>query len=332
MGDVALVAPVLKSIKEQYPGIEIVLLTRKMFAPLFGSIDGLKFFFPDFDRRHKGIPGLFVLYSDLIREGKIDFVIDLHDVLRSKVLRMLFRANGIPVRHIDKGRKEKRQLVTGRSRKKLRHTVERYEDVFARAGFTITSSAGPWIVPAAAAGQRAVDITGITEGFNIGVAPFAKHRLKVWPREYMVELLGLISGKFRSRIWLFGGPEDADALSSLQKRIPGSVNLQGILTLEQELALMTRLSFMLSMDSSNMHMAALSGTKVVSIWGGTDPAAGFGPWGQAEENIISIPFERLGCRPCTVYGKGKCKRKDHACMIWLTPALIFKRLLELKLL
>ena len=54
-------------------------------------------------------------------------------------------------------------------------------------------------------------------------------------------------------------------------RIPGSVLIAGTLTLDEELALMSRLEFMIAMDSSNMHMAALAGTKVISIWGGTDP-------------------------------------------------------------
>ena len=39
---------------------------------------------------------------------------------------------------------------------------------------------------------------------------------------------------------------------------------------------MSRLDLMIAMDSSNMHMAALTGTKVISIWGGTDPLSGFG--------------------------------------------------------
>jgi ADP-heptose:LPS heptosyltransferase len=104
----------------------------------------------------------------------------------------------------------------------------------------------------------------------------------------------------------------------------------GKLTLEEEMAVMGVLDFMIAMDSSNMHMAALSGTKVISIWGGTDPLAGFGAWGQPAEFSLSISSEELKCRPCTVYGKGRCHRGDFACMIWLTPEKVFSRLVELK--
>ena len=67
------------------------------------------------------------------------------------------------------------------------------------------------------------------------------------------------------------GKDEADQLEEIKKKIMGSVNLAGMLSLEEELAVMSKLDFMIAMDSSNMHMAALVGTKVISIWGGTDP-------------------------------------------------------------
>ena len=94
---------------------------------------------------------------------------------------------------------------------------------------------------------------------------------------------------------------------------------------------MSKLDLMIAMDSSNMHMAALVGTKVISIWGGTDPLSGFGAWMQPEEFSIRIPVDELTCRPCTTYGKGECKRGDFACMNWLTPEMVFKKLDNLKI-
>jgi ADP-heptose:LPS heptosyltransferase len=179
---------------------------------------------------------------------------------------------------------------------------------------------------------KAMKITGMTDGINIGVAPYAKHRLKMWPEDRMVVLLNLISENFKVKYWLFGGSEESEKLTSFRESVPGAVVLSGNLQLEEELAIMSRLSFMISMDSSNMHMAALTGTKVISIWGATDPVTGFGAWMQPDEYFIRIPADQLTCRPCTVYGKGKCRRKDHACMIWLTPEMVFERLLELNIL
>ncbi len=147
MGDVALTTPVLKGMREQYPEVELVLLTRQAFKPFFSSISGLGLVFPDLEHRHKGITGLIRLFKDVRRQFKIDYVIDLHDVLRSKVLRFFFSLSGVPVAVINKGRSEKRSLITGKKKIQLKHSVERYCDVFAKAGFPVIPSKEKWIVP-----------------------------------------------------------------------------------------------------------------------------------------------------------------------------------------
>jgi ADP-heptose:LPS heptosyltransferase len=94
---------------------------------------------------------------------------------------------------------------------------------------------------------------------------------------------------------------------------------------------MSKLDFMIAMDSSNMHMAALVGTKVISIWGGTDKLNGFGAWKQPDEYSVRIPVEELICRPCTIFGKGECRRGDFACMNWLTPEMVYNRIDKLNI-
>jgi ADP-heptose:LPS heptosyltransferase len=331
MGDVALMTPVIKGMREQYPEVELVIITRLVFKPFFSSIKGLTLFFPDLKERHKGFWGIFRLYKDITRQSHIDHVVDLHDVLRSKQLRFLFRLSGVPVSVIDKGRRHKRSLISGKKKIRLKHSVERYCDVFARAGFPVTPSKGNGIVPSLKIKSTDWLNTGTKDELNIGVAPYAKHKLKMWPESNMVELLRLISGSHKCRFWLFGGTEDSEKLTQLQTKIQGSTNLAGKLSLEEELSFMSKLDLMIAMDSSNMHMAALVGTKVISIWGGTDPLAGFSAWMQPDDFSIRIPVEELTCRPCTIYGKGECKRGDFACMNWLTPEIVFQKIEKLVL-
>lgn len=331
MGDVALTTPVLKGMRMQYPEVELILLTRSSFKPFFSSIEGLQVFSPDFQNRHKGFPGIFRLFSDLRKDGDINHVIDLHDVLRSKILRLLFMLRGVPVSVIDKERAEKRLVIRGKIRTHLKHSVERYADVFLKAGFPVRIPDGPWIVPSAEAQLRARSLIGNNSFLNIGVAPYANHKLKLWPEENMISLLKMISEHHRSKFWLFGGTEESARLTVFQSTLPDSQNIAGLMSLDEELALMSKLDFMIAMDSSNMHMAALVGTKVISIWGGTDPVTGFGAWKQPENFSIKIPAEELYCRPCTIYGKGKCRRGDFACMNWLTPKMVFQKMNDLKI-
>jgi ADP-heptose:LPS heptosyltransferase len=326
MGDVALTTPVLRAMRQQYPDVELVLLTRPLFRPFFYSFEGLILFDTDLKNRHKGFFGLVCLYMDLRRTGRFDKVIDLHDVLRSKILRLLFRLTGVPSFVIDKGRGEKRAIISGKNKIKLKHSVERYSEVFDKAGFPVTITKGPWIIPSPEALLRVKSLAAEQEGLKIGVAPFARHKLKIWPEESMIRLLKMISEKHKASFFLFGGHEEKELLSSFQTRLEGSVNTNGLLNLDEELALMSRLDLMIAMDSSNMHMAALSGTKVISLWGGTDPVSGFGAWMQPDEYSVRIPVEELTCRPCTIYGKGECWRGDFACMNWLTPEIVFRKI------
>lgn len=331
MGDVALTVPVIAAVRKKYPETEIVILTKEAFRPFFMSVPGLKFFHPDFSKRHKGLPGLMRLKSDIMEISRIDHVIDLHDVLRSKVLKSLFRLSGIRVSVINKGRKEKDELIKGRKKVFLKHSVERYCDVFGKAGFPVEPFKENVIVPTNEALKKAGMIIDRKTLLNIGVAPFAKHSLKMWPEDYMIQLLNLISANHSCRFWLFGGREDKPALEKMCSAVPECYNTMGNLTLEEELALMSRLDLMISMDSANMHMAALAGTKVVSIWGGTDPMAGFGAWNMPDSYSVRIPVDELDCRPCSIYGRGET-RNNFRCMRELTPEKVYRKMVELEVL
>ena len=331
MGDVALLTPVIRALRKKYPEAGISVLTREAFNIFFTAIPGIDLINPDFTGRHRGMPGLIKLSGDLVRNAKPDLVIDLHDVIRTKVLRFLFRIRGIRVFVIEKGRGEKKAIIRGRYKRKLKHTVERYSEIFSRAGFNIDPDTGIALAVAADAEKKASEALASGGLINIGVAPFAKHALKEWPASNMKKLLQLIYSKTPCNFWFFGGADESARLEDLSKGIPNVAILAGRKSLEEELAVMQKMEFMIAMDSSNMHMAALLGVKVVSVWGATDPVTGFGPWMQPDSYIIRIPSEELTCRPCTIYGKGKCKRGDFACMNWLTPEIVFDRIVNLNI-
>ena len=143
------------------------------------------------------------------------------------MLRLFFRFLGVPVIIIDKGKSEKKSVIKGKKKVQLKHSVERYFDAFAKAGFDLIPVKGPWIIPSIDAGIIAGKMTENKGELNIGVAPYAKHKLKMWPEENMVRLLELISEKYKSKFWLFGGNEDSERLKAFQTKIAGSFNLVG---------------------------------------------------------------------------------------------------------
>src|SRR5699024_8828790 len=136
MGDVAMTVPVVAALRQAYPSLRISVLTRTGFRPFFRGIPDLTFV--DFDPagRHKGFFGLVRLACDIGTCGA-DTVADLHDVLRTKVVRTLVRLRGMRVAVIDKGRKEKKAMTrrAGKRLVPLAPTTERYRHTIRRLGF-----------------------------------------------------------------------------------------------------------------------------------------------------------------------------------------------------
>jgi ADP-heptose:LPS heptosyltransferase len=332
MGDVALSVPVIKSLVQQYTGIEVILLTKPAFRPFFLSVPDLSIIDADFKGAHRGLNGLFRLFRQIMNRGGIDYVFDFHDVFRSRVLRFLLCFTRSKIYVIDKGRKEKRRLIKSKESFQLKHTVERYKEVLAEGGFPVNVDSSPAIIPSSGSVERAEKMLSMQNGLNIGVAPYAKHKLKMWPEKNMIKLLYLLSGNNKANFYLFGGGHHEEVmLESFAVQVPNSVIIAGKFTLDDELAVISRLDFMICMDSSNMHIAALTGTRVISIWGGTHPAAGFSALNQPAEYSVQISEKELTCRPCTIYGTGRCRRGDLACMNWLTPEMVHEKLVKLGL-
>ena len=313
MGDVALSAPVISSVLEQNPTLEIVYLSRELFSPFFQEHDRLTFIGADLKGEHKGVFGLKKLQNQLLKVHKFDAVVDLHDVLRTKILRFYFKVHGIRCHSINKGRAEKRDLINGsKPFKKLKHTTQRYLDIFEKANVPSTLNIGPWLYPVSSESTDAfLKINNCEIKINswIGIAPFAAHRSKEWPIEKMKYVISQLISAGKTVFLFGGGRNEIKKLEAIKKEFPKSILVAGQLKLDEELALISRLDLMVAMDSSNMHLAAIVGTQVVSIWGATHHYLGFGPLNN-EHNIIEISKEKLPCRPCSIFGKITSKKQE----------------------
>jgi ADP-heptose:LPS heptosyltransferase len=334
MGDVVLLVPVLRSLVSAYPNVHVTVATRPKFASFFENIERVHVFHADVDDKYKGFFGLRKLFRALIAHADHDIVIDMHDHLRTIFLRNLFKLSRIKVIVFDKGRKAKKAF-TRKDKKVTRplpHTVERYKQAFEKAGFSFPILNGPHIQPSKDQ-YSSVENWLNTCGFQktntwIGIAPFALHTSKIWPLANYPKLIELISKQIDCRIFFFGGgPKEIQYFEDVRQLFPERITVvAGQMKLSEEIALMQKLDLMLCTDSSNMHLAVLAGTPVLSIWGGTHPDVGFGPYQRGDESIIQIDRKELPCRPCSVFGKETCHRGDFACLNWITPDVISERI------
>lgn len=313
MGDVALTVPVLRALIQQHPEVKLTVVSRPFFKPFFDGISNVHFFAVDLQKRHKGFFGLLQLFSDL---KKLDFdaVADLHNVLRSKVIRSLFALSGKKVAYTDKGRAEKKALtnLTNKVFKPVKPMVERHVETFKKLGFSIdlTNPQFP---------QKAVlsdEILKITENKNqnwVGIAPFAQYEGKVYPLDLMQKVIDELAKNNSIKIFLFGGgKEEIQQLNQLQNNHLNVVVIAGKLKFKQELDVISNLDVMLSMDSGNAHIAAMLGVKVITLWGATHPFAGFSPFNQPLENCITADREKFPLLPTSIYGNKKVEGYEEA--------------------
>lgn len=330
MGDVAMTVPVLYSLAKHYPDLQITIVSRAAFQPFFEKLpDNVSFFAADLYGKHKGIGGLYRLFREL-HKMKFDAVADLHAVLRTSFLRNCFRMTGIPVEHIDKGRRGKKALTRRKNKVRgpLPTTGERYFNVFSKLGLSFPLDFTNIFDKKKADHTLYLPYTGKKDHNHwIGVAPFAKHTGKMYPLPMMEQVVSSLSRQENVRIFLLGGGrQEIETLAGWEKKYASTLALAGKLKLNGELALISQLDVMISMDSANMHMASLTHTPVISIWGATHPWGGFMGWNQSVENVIQ---RDLPCRPCSIFGHKPCFREDYACLNQITPEEIIRRTLYL---
>ena len=299
-------------------------MTPSFLQPFFRGIERIEFISPDFKRRHKGFRGLLRLSAEL---GKFDMVADLHDVIRTKMLRKVFCLRGAKVVHIDKGREEKKALVAFENKKlvQLKTTIERYREVFLKLGFDIPPIAPPQRVKYAMSPETA-QLAGAHDGKWIGIGPFAQHQGKIYPLDHMEQVIAKLSTYENVRLFIFGGgPVEREYSERMEQTYPRVTSVIGRIKLGQEMELVSNLDLMVSMDSSSMHMASLVGVPAVSIWGATHPYAGFYGLGQDPRHAVQLD---MACRPCSIYGNKPCVYGDYPCMKNIDPELVVKKVRE----
>lgn len=320
LGDVAIAVPIVRALAEQYPSLDITMLSRCNYEPLFHDMPvNVHFYGADLKHKHYGREGLDLLLKE-IDFTSYDKVADLHGVLRSDYISFRMRLHGILTRRIHKNKLARLWLCSRLNHRKKPLTLmsERYLRVFSRLGYPISLSSL----------RNSRYCTPPSDKQHIGIAPFAAHTGKIYPlskMEQVVALLGDIMAKRGEEVLLFGaGPAEKATLELWAKKYNGVTSMVGKYPLDEDIRQMATLRLMLTMDSGNMHLAALAGTRCLSIWGATDVRMGFRAYGQKDEDLIC---RDLPCRPCSTYGNVPCRYGDYRCLE-IEPKEIVERILS----
>ena len=336
LGDVAMAVPVIYSACRTYPDIQFVLATRPSMTGIFVNAPAnFKAVGFDVKERYAGVAGIRRMADELVREYRPDIFVDLHNVLRTNMLSVFLKLKGISTERIFKPRAKRRALTRSTNKVMLPLISQRarYREAFYKSGIGFSDSfKGLYGGHSKAPADLFSPITQPKPAGEkwVGIAPFAAHDGKVYPPEMMEKVVAMLDEESKSiglRIFLFGGgAAECEILDAWAERYGSVTSLAGKkYGFPAELALLNHLDVMLTMDSANMHLAAIASAPTVSVWGATHPYCGFKGWHQTDADTIQLP---LDCRPCSVFGNKPCRRGDKLCLTAINPSVIFNKLKE----
>ena len=318
IGDILLTTPLLRAIRRSHPGARITVLTKREYVPLLSHNPHVNLVLGLAANR-----SLLSLASEL-RADRYTHLLDLHDNLRSRALRLLVPGRW---RTYPKHRLARAWLIRAkRNRYRDRRPVaERYFSAARDLGAK-PDGCPPDFFLGPEAGEQALDwlrAAGWEDEPNIvALAPGAAHATKRWPLEHWQTLVArnLENG---AAVVIVGGPGDAHLGAALAEKSGGRVaSAAGIFGLQGTGALLQRARVLVSGDTGVMHMATAVGTPVVSLFGPTVEAFGFFPYTH-QAAVLELP---LPCRPCTAQGSSRCPLGHHRCMIDIQPSVVYETL------
>ena len=318
LGDLVLTLPALRDLEASEPGPEHErhFLTLEPWSSLLAPIDTLRrvWSFPrGGDRR--ALTGLARALDD---EG-FDRVLDFHVNLRSRLLRR--RLATPPAGWWSTPRHDLRRRAmlsrpgwpsTWRPRAPLSPVWQRHRDTVRRAFGTAyrqsAGCAGP-VYPLDAELRRSVDAELASLGLATADDPVLVAPGAAWPAKTWPHVDALVNGL---RGWLpvllVGGPDDRRLAASLAGE--GVVDYTGDRPLPRVAAALSRGRVLVGGDSGLAHLAEAVGVPVLTLFGPTVPAFGFGPR-LADSRVLERP---LACRPCALHGEKPCRYGHADCL------------------
>ena len=301
LGDVVMTIPVLRCLEKKYPNEKFIFVTRKKFTPFFGEFKNITFFEADFKKRHKGVFGLIRLFRDL-KKTNPNKIADLHNVLRTRLLKFLFQLSFHVVVSVDKKRSERKALTRKKNKifKPLTSVYFNYQEVFNKLGFDIDLTTDHYFPPSKKVNLNTEKIE-LTNRKLIGVAPFARYSTKMYPLDLMQKVVGFLDQKHT--VFLFGfGKFEMDIIEKWSKAFKNVYSSSSLGGFENEIALISNLDLMISMDSANGHIASIYNVPVITVWGLTHPYTGFSTFCSRPENQLCVDRGKYPMVPNSIYG------------------------------
>ena len=305
IGDIVLTSPVLRILKSQ-KNIEVHFLTKDEYTSILENN-------PYIDKIHV-IKNSVAEVKDQLFKEKFDYIIDLHNNLRSQLLRSL----KVPIKRYSKSNFKKfLYMFFGINLLNNKHVVDRYVDVLSFLNLKNDDKGLDYFLPKGSLVDYDVKQKYIT--WCIGASKIQK--------QLSVSQIATIANKLDLPIILLGGKEQkehGDKIIQISNKAR-ILNFCGEVSINQSAYLIKHSQYLFTNDTGLMHIAAAFQKKIISFWGCTKPDLGFYPYIEESKSLMIV--SKNSKRQCSKHG-GSCKFSDDGCVKMIDAEKILKRIKE----
>lgn len=304
IGDIVLMSPVFRCIKQQLPGVELHFLTKKKFQAV--SIAN-----PYIDKFHY----LEKSDSQMIREivaGEFDYIIDLHKNLRTL---KLYLATPTQTKWLSYKKQSIQKLLLTRLHINTMsgvHITQRSLQALAPLGVKDDGKGLDYFIPR----ESVINENDLPLSHQMGFAVIvigASYYTKKLPAEKLKELCTRIEHP----VILIGGKEEITEGDAIASADPVKIyNACGKFSLNESADIVRRAKMVISHDTGFQYIACAFQKPVLAIWGGTSPLLDVEPYyGTANaDKYTNFIVPGLKCQPCSNFGTKTCPKKHFKCM------------------
>jgi lipopolysaccharide heptosyltransferase I len=224
--------------------------------------------------------GGFTRYLKDLREQEYDCVLDLQGLFKSAALvtRLARGRRRVGPSHAREGA---RFFYTHRAgpRNMNRHAVDQLVDSVRCLGLDAGEVKFPARFPTYHLNVRKP---------RVALVPCSRGAAKNWAPDNFITVARALHEKKGASLVLLGGQDDIEVCSLIERGCPdGSVlNLCGKTSLVEMGGALKEVGLVISVDSGPMHMAAACGTRVLALFGVTDPRR-TGPYGAGHRALLA---------------------------------------------
>lgn len=299
IGDIVLTTPVVRCCKEQLKNAEIHFVTKSSFRSVLQNN-------PNIDKLITFDKEITEVYDPLKKE-KYDYVIDLHNNVRSTRLKLTLGKKNLTFKKLN----IKKWLAVTLKNKNLLppiHIVQRYLQACEPLGIKDDGKGLDYFLSE----NDKVNTNEISQNLSSGFLALViggSYYTKKIPLNKLIE----ICNNSKLPVVLLGGKEDAELAEQLISKTKNTFNACGKFSLNQSASIIQQSSFVVTSDTGLMHIASAFGKKIFSLWGNTIPEFGMYPYKPHPDSKI-LEVANLSCRPCSKLGYSKCPKGHFKCM------------------